>query len=1487
MMRRVSLVAVALTAFLAAAGVAYGYTPAPPYVRQDCVECHEVTLQAPVSRVVFNVPTVMQARCRTCHGMSPDSGIHQKVVDSPACKDCHGDGTHNANPAWAGAWVDPVAGRFAGPSSLLTPAPSLHAIHLNASWIELPSEFGNSPNVQWCKNCHLAAACSACHGEPDPTHVSHVGAQPSIEASYNAVPAYVSFGLNGALNNVITANYANVSVTCFASACHPQGALQTSAALPRCESCHAAKTASHGYIASQHSADVTYTVDVGGKTCGDCHEMELFAEHQRASSSSKAAGCTACHPAPRSSLGTWGRKCSEAGCHSAGSATQPHAGIASGHALLTIGAAAECAGCHNRGDLAVIHANATSTIDPARTSCLVCHSKSAVPVTKDCTTCHFTYAGHPYPAASHLSTSTLTACGGSGCHGTRDLLGVHTEKNPAYTCATCHASARAEVKAAIAAGKTGCGDCHPGVTESSAHAGLHWANPLLVDGAGPHYGYVQGSTSTSPSGDCIGCHTSNLIAEHMGEVDPATGAVTRSARRDSTGAALTCATCHSALPGTMVATAIAGKLTRCDACHVVHRSVPESHTSTYTADPQVPCSPCHSSQIDMGHSAVATTTPSGKSLTGCELCHGYYEGLAGARIQAAISVTRDTGCNACHDAVPHADKGGHNASSTPSLGCGTCHTNGAAAIDVRGVHANAAAGPCAVCHENPLRVASITAKNAECASCHSVAGTDYHRQMLAKHTYTAMPRLCASAGCHPGQTLPDAHQAYIGKQSLYSSTCELCHRNKVAGRIPATATAACDSCHVVHPNPNHTAGGSQACVDCHETADAMSIHSKVAGGPCDICHVSSARVPVLPATTDCVNCHLAKSPVDPSHYNAERHAAVDGTETSGVACSKCHYLGMKPEHFKATSGPVTCVQCHELKVDAFTTAWDKTCTRCHATMHGTIAQAHTSTKTACGAVGCHEISNVANIHKGLPGSGCDKCHSGPATLPTTTDCGSIGCHPGITGDHEAAHDTTGYIDPGCYGCHFQSLTKEHSAIGFACATCHRSANAAVAAAIAGHTRNCSACHPAVNGKDYHAAQGTMEFISGNSSAHRVSSNLPGMRSSFRIGGTTYAWTPPAASSFLKAGWALDSVVTCDKCHSYSGSTGPHGATMKVNIDPSYPGDYQAAYLGGSSPTPSNIICAKCHTNFNGMNQVHATGDHQDSRNGKCVNCHSQIPHGWRLPRMLAYTTDPAPYRVATNGLQQISLKSRSASNWSDLDCYAACAGDHSHTVGTVWPSAVMTSGNLSVTVTDATGAGLVGATVTSDKGFSATTDAAGRVNFVGVETGTHSVTVAKTGYTSQTKTVVVANGQTASLSFSLALAPVAENFALSGSASASSDGGSWYSASKAFDGFVSTYWKSYDAGTEWLRVDLGSAKSVKKFAVNWNGSYYARAYRIETSIDGTNWTSRYSFTSSDSNSGGDTTVTLPSAVSARYVRLYCTSANYSTYQVAEFGVWNF
>lgn len=634
---------------------------------------------------------------------------------------------------------------------------------------------------------------------------------------------------------------------------------------PTCASCHPDRAVEHGYNTVNHVANETDTIapNLGGKKCSDCHAMDLSTAHEA------VGGCEVCHsPVSQGSTltaegtvnpdhvpGRWDHTCEQ--CHNTSNpvlASGVHLNIGM-HDVSGVANDATCMGCHGSTtatDLPTVHASAqaTVTIDgtpTVLTGCDVCHKNPSLPrdangwLSNDCTVCHFTMDNHPN--ANHTSTFDLTACDAAGCHTssvsvtptgtTEQLVPIHTEHNAAFACADCHTSTNAAVEAAILAGNTNCDACHAAISGAAPHRDLHPANPALVDGSGPHYAYVTGSApGGSYTSDCAGCHTSNLVDEHVGL--SIGGSVVIAGRHDSAGNALTCATCHSSLRGDVIAAIGAGR-TNCDACHVVHAQIPALHTSSYKVNPEVPCGDCHSADLTVVHNnGLTATTPAGTTLTGCALCHSYTTNLdsttstMGARVQAAISGGVSL-CTACHLSY-HANVGAsHVASTPPSVsGCGGCHTGATTAggIDVTVMHQDVTTpGPCSVCHNNKPRVPDITLKTAECASCHTIdiATGAGHANLTAKHTYSAMSTSCIAPGCHVN-TLPEVHSSYVGSGSAnpqFATTCDLCHHNPT--RIPdiTTKTAACTDCHpTIHGDIGtiHTATDTVSvtnCTTCH------------------------------------------------------------------------------------------------------------------------------------------------------------------------------------------------------------------------------------------------------------------------------------------------------------------------------------------------------------------------------------------------------------------------------------------------------------------------------------------------------------------------------------------------------------------------------------------------------------------------------------------------------------------------------------------------
>jgi beta-glucanase (GH16 family) len=107
-----------------------------------------------------------------------------------------------------------------------------------------------------------------------------------------------------------------------------------------------------------------------------------------------------------------------------------------------------------------------------------------------------------------------------------------------------------------------------------------------------------------------------------------------------------------------------------------------------------------------------------------------------------------------------------------------------------------------------------------------------------------------------------------------------------------------------------------------------------------------------------------------------------------------------------------------------------------------------------------------------------------------------------------------------------------------------------------------------------------------------------------------------------------------------------------------------------------------------------------------------------------------------------------------------------------------------------------------------------------------------------------------------------------------------FPAANATDGNTGTRWSSAFSDPQWARVDLGATHAISKITLNWEAAY-ATAYQIQTSNDGTNWTTIYSTTA---GTGGVQNLTVSG--SGRYVRMNGTKrATPYGYSLWEFQVY--
>jgi hypothetical protein len=104
-------------------------------------------------------------------------------------------------------------------------------------------------------------------------------------------------------------------------------------------------------------------------------------------------------------------------------------------------------------------------------------------------------------------------------------------------------------------------------------------------------------------------------------------------------------------------------------------------------------------------------------------------------------------------------------------------------------------------------------------------------------------------------------------------------------------------------------------------------------------------------------------------------------------------------------------------------------------------------------------------------------------------------------------------------------------------------------------------------------------------------------------------------------------------------------------------------------------------------------------------------------------------------------------------------------------------------------------------------------------------------------------------------------------------------AANATDGNTATRWSSAFSDPQWLQVDLGATHTITQVVLVWENAF-AKAYQIQVSPDGVNWTSIYATTA-----GPGGTETLNVTGTGRYIRLSGTQrATQYGYSLWEFQV---
>lgn len=896
---------------------------------------------------------------------------------------------------------------------------------------------------------------------------------------------------------------------------------------------------------------------------------------------------------------------------------------------------------------------------------------------------------HDPKVATAVESGGVKACGdsGAGCHESNDLHGLHPDKP-----ATCSGAA--------AVGELGCHDMELQSHEPTA-------------------------TTCGSDAECHVDYDDEVGHKNMVSHSPSSSVPARNTSYFGVG----CGACHFMDPD--------GK-----SLMVEH----DLSTSQRTLDSGDPCRNCHNAEPSQ--LAIADKWPDRDTTGSCDACHGI--GDLGTMHGDALAPTHDVGAGSegcaasgpgCHIDTDLSKVGAPSVTGNLHTTCLRCHDRTASGGNMAYNPDATTCGEGRDCHAAAGDYDAQSGIHDGTGGAASGTDTEHHGAGAAQAN-----ALLATTPGYPTDNCGACHSALLGVEHARPTSsiatgpgtvCTRCHNANlaVAGVVKASwtqsgSTAACSACHTApmhatlgaaHIASERTSNGMRvvgSCTSgaCHATTDVRALHADV-GCLLPGCHQATGAA-LSSAIMSCggndatIACHVG--------YNGTNHGMVDPAHNA----TELDPSGAPIPGSCATPGCHTSVNIRVL----------------HPTQGCTLAGCHAANGTlsalpimSCGGldtnVGCHVGFSVANhfvshtADASIQGPGCAGCHQ----LDLVTEhansllAGVMEAQLGGAAVCVLCHDPENAGNSPYAG--LPAVASAVSSAATTCGACHKSGSAAdgpVAIASPHSTISTQETLPAgavwADPLDGWRAAARVQAGGGH---NPTSSAALGLGSSyafptwtFASGETTYTWSlipnagatrwllldlyPAASSDTTEQITAM--TVRCDDCHSMPESMeGPHGAAVRVYIDPDYS---QTAYANPPAMESQfqatgthRVVCMKCHpmqaayppsvatTLTPGGHYVHAAHTRHTSRYAPgdptyygetCVDCHVRIPHAWVRPRLLVRTADTAgdiapdsyPY-VGKNhdGLAGIRLRSfEGVTSLRAASCATAgCIDNHNST----------------------------------------------------------------------------------------------------------------------------------------------------------------------------------------------------------------------------------
>jgi hypothetical protein len=530
-------------------------------------------------------------------------------------------------------------------------------------------------------------------------------------------------------------------------------------------------------------------------------------------------------------------------------------------------------------------------------------------------------------------------------------------------------------------------------------------------------------------------------------------------------------------------------------------------------------------------------------------------------------------CSGCHTGASAATSGGANHGNT-LIDVGGTLTAGYTTPKAKGSATSTCTTTCHSAYTGSVLTPTWGVTAATCGSCHLASPqTGDHTKHVAAVTLGG--NNCGS--CHTGAT-PTTYvgathfDGQVNVAGTLSGANLTMAKKSITGPYTTTCTTACHSAYT-GTQVTPTWGSAATCGSCHLASPQTGDHTK---------HIAAVTL----GGNNCGSCHTGATPttyVGATHFDNQVNVA--GT-LSGVNLTMAK---------KSITGPYT-----------------TTCTTaCHSAYTGTQVTPTWGSAATCGS--CHLASPQTGDHTkhiaavALGGNNCGSCHTGatPTTYVGATHfdnqvnvAGTLSgvnltmAKKSITGPYTTTCSTS------CHSAYDVAKTTPTWGTAATCASCHD------ASPVTGshskhvlHTNpvkpvTCGSCHTGATATTYVSANhydGNIDVAVGptNIAKHASGSGYSSCTAACHNGPASNPFTAPAVT------WGT--VLNCDGCHGYPGSSTNAAISSK----------HANVAAGSCSSCHNNVKANGTMTNSTFVNvQEHLDGIVQG---GNCDSCHGYPP----------------------------------------------------------------------------------------------------------------------------------------------------------------------------------------------------------------------------------------------------------------------------------------